>query len=273
MKCGVSIVRRGHLLSTLLLGVTLASPALGAPIEVFFDGPVVGGEHRGLDLGSLPGGVPVRNFPLFSVVGSLDVVRQSADGTVFTAGTVLPPGPITVTSQWVIQAEPGFLGAVGGEQVYLMFAQQLNAPVLGTGGAQLGVTNYDTDFTDDLLGTDAMPDDNAGLVIDADTGWIVVQATDDVNQVPTVFSYVGVPLDFSQTGADCGGQSLAAEQACVAVTYFLENPNDNLFPEGQDVILGLPEFQILMAVVPEPGTGSLLALGLVALAAGRRRRS
>lgn len=272
MKRGLSIVRDGHLLLTLLLGVALAGPALGAPIEVFFDGPVVGGEHRGLDLGSLPAGVPVAGFPLFSVIGSLDVIRQSADGTVFDVGTTLPPGPITVTSQWIIEADPGFITALAGRDVYLMFAQALNAPVVGRTGT-LGTTNYDTDFSDDLLGTDTMPDDNAGIVIDPDTGWIVVQATDNPGGVPTVFSYVGVLLDFTQTGVDCGGQSLLPLQACVGVSYFIENPNDNLFPEGQDAILGLPELQILMAVVPEPGTGSLLALGLVGLAAARRRRS
>ncbi len=270
MMRAVSNVGRGPLL-LLLLGFALAGPAQGVPIEVFFDGPVVGGENRGLDLGSIPAGIPIRDFPLFDVTMSLEVIRQSAAGTIFAPGTVFPPGPITVTSQWIIEAQPGFITALAGRNVYLMFAQALNAPVIGRTGNVLGTTNYDTDFSDDLAGTDPNPDDNAGIVIDADTGWIVVQATDDPNGFPEVFSYPGVLLDFSQTGMDCGGQSLAAEQACVAVQYFIENPNDNLFPEGQDAILGLPELQILMAVVPEPGTGSLVALGLVGLAARRRR--
>ena len=104
-------------------------------------------------------------------------------------------------------------------------------------------------------------------MIDPVTGWVIVQS-EDAQSSP--YYYVGIPLDFSNLGGDCGGVMLVASQACVDVTYFLEDPDNQVFANGAQDVLVLPELQILMAVVPEPGTGLLLGLGLIGLAAKRR---
>jgi hypothetical protein len=248
MKCG--LLSWGHLLRSLLLGVALAGPAMGDPTTVYFDGTVFGGEHRGL--AAPPAGVPVLTVPVYGAGGVLQVVNQSANGSQFSLGS---PPPSQITSHWAVENLYGDFGA----PVYLLFAQLENHPTLAT--------TYDIDFTDD---PDSDADDNAGLVIDPQLGWRIFE----VDFGADTFFYAGVPLgSFANAGASCGGFTLIADQTCVAVTYFLENPEDNLFPSGPNQILGLPQLQILMAVIPEPATGSLLALGLAGLAAARRRRA
>ena len=252
MKCG--LLRCGHLLPILLVGVALACPALGDPITVYFDGTVFAGEHRGL--AAPPLGVPVLTADLFGVGGALGVVNQSGNGTHIPLGS---PPPNQVTSHWAVENLYGDFG----NPVYLLFAQLENHPTLPT--------SYDVDFTDE---PDSEANDHAGLVIDPASGWRIFETVVDIDDVATSFYYVGVPLgSFANAGMNCGGFILIADQTCVAVTYFLESPEDNLFPSGPNSTLGLPQLQIMMAVIPEPATASLLALGLVGLAAARRRRS
>ena len=245
MKCGFPTL--GGLV---LLLLALASPASAAPTTIFFDGPFIGGEHKGLAQASLPAGVPILDIDVFTVTGSLDVVNQSADGTTITTG----PAPNEITSQWVVE---NIFGAFPG-QVWLLFATELNDP-----GSPFPTT-YNTDFTDEI----DEAHDRAGMVIDPMNGWRIIE-TEDAQSNP--FYYVGIPLDFNSVGDDCGGVTLVASQACVDVTYFLEDPDNQVFPNGMENVLALPELQILMAVVPEPGTGLLLAAGLAGLAAKRRR--
>lgn len=284
MKCGVSI-HRGHLLLFLALGVVLAGPALGVPVPITFNGPLVDGENRGV---ATPApNVPILDIDVYSVVapaGSglpdrIEVVSQSASGMVVGSGSLLD-----VTSHWVVQDNYGAFPA----PVYLVFSTAVNRQITTQDGT------FDTDWVLDFdVGDGLDPDESrAGLVIDPapiidpngvlppQQGWRYIESEIDDNGQPLPVTYVGIRLDFDSTGAECGtdpasGQPviLADSQACVAVRYFLDNPEFNLFPDGPDQILGLPELKILMGVVPEPGTGSLLALGLVALAAQRRRRN
>jgi hypothetical protein len=58
------------------------------------------------------------------------------------------------------------------------------------------------------------------------------------------------------------------------VNYFLLDAfPDNAFPQGLDTLVALPQLELLVAfnMVPEPGTGVLLGMGLIALGGARRR--
>jgi hypothetical protein len=238
-------------------------------MTILFDGPVVDGEHKGVD--HVPGGVPVMDIDVYSVEGSLAVVNQSAAGAI--APPMLAGESLVVESEWVVENLLG-PGVFPGD-VYLLFSTAVNREI--TTSSDTFMTDYDTDFTGPPI---PMGEANrAGLIIDPDDGWIFVESALDVMGESTPVFYPAISLgDFMDIGAECGTDPngnpvfLGANQSCAAIQYFLEDPLANLFPDGPNQVLGLPLPKILMAVIPEPATGSLLGLGLAALAATRRRR-
>jgi hypothetical protein len=245
-------------LLTWLLGLVVAGPALGSP--VFFDGPFLGGVHHGLDVLTAQGtGLSILDLDV-TLADDLSVLHQSADNTIIGIGDSFG-ADFEITSDWVVaySGDPS-------QDVFLLFQVAANAPV-----GMLGTTSYDVDFTDDPDGT---PNDHVGLMLpNGSSPWRIVRDVFDVNSQPTDFYYLAYLLDFSQVGTSCGGMTLAVGQACVSVRYFVEDPDAQAFPSGLNKVLGLPELKLLQAVVPEPGSGSLLALGLALLAQRRRRRS
>lgn len=262
MKCGISAAR-GQLFLTLLLGAALAGPAQGDTITVYFDGSQVGGEHKGISQAqAIATGLEMMSVAIFSLDGALAIGAQSADGRVIPNGD---PVPNLILNEMVVSNTlPS--GVEFGADVYLLFATVQN----------FGGTTYNVDFEDEA----DEEHDRAGLMIDTDPNienpWRIFAAEED----DVSFFYLGIKLSDFLTEQDgptsCGPDViLAVKETCVALDYFLENPDAQLQgPMGGNQTLPLPKLGLLLAVVvPEPGTGSLLALGLLTLAASRRRHS
>lgn len=261
MKCGTSSIQ-GCLLLPLLL-VALAGPATGDTI--FFDGP------DGLGTGAPPAAFDpdfVLDAAIFAAVFEelefLTIGSQGADG-----GVVSEPAPNEISSEWVVNQGSDF-GMLQDGQYLLLLESVENRDVLSADGITvLGTTAY---------GPGDTPGARAGLMIDPADGWVLVETQAMIGGVMETLYYPGIFLDFLADGqqAQCAGETISAGQTCVTMRYFLEDPTVGLFddPSRDQTVLGLPEMPYMMAhVVPEPGTASLLALGLVGLAAARRRRS
>jgi len=264
MKCGVFEVG-GLLLLPLLVGA-LAGPAEGVPVEVFFDGPLASAQpggtlrNEGLSLEqAVATGIDFVRADSFRLDGVLRIDARSADGDQIPAGE---PAPNEVPSEWLITKT--FQGDFGND-AYLLFTTAQN----------FGGSTYNVDYPmGGCLPTDPLcpENDRAGLIIDSDDGWRIIDST----RMGERFLYVGILLDdFMNAGTSCGDVDMILDgQACVALRYFLEDPEAQLQPgPGSDRLLSLPRLGVLFAVVPEPGTGALLGVGLTMLAAAGRRQS
>jgi hypothetical protein len=151
--------------------------------------------------------------------------------------------PFAITSTWTIESLLS-IPVIG--DPYLLFATAMNRSIFVNG--QLEMTSYNAA--------------EVGLTVDANDGWAIVRG----DAGGTTVYYVGISL----------GNLLASVNATtmVDVNYFLLDAfPDNAFPQGLDTLVALPQLELLVAfnMVPEPGTGLLLGMGLIALGGARRR--
>ena len=102
------------------------------------------------------------------------------------------------------------------------------------------------------------PDDTVGLTIDADTGWLIVKLSDNQGQN---FYYPALLL----------GPLEAGEISDVfPVNYFVDGEIDQA---GVSYLLPKLLYGFASTPIPEPGTFTLLGMGLAGLAWRRRRRA
>jgi hypothetical protein len=227
----------------LWLGVGVAGGAAAAPITLMFDGPLGAcgepGEIRQCGVAeadALASGIPISE-PTY-VVSAADVLHV-IDQDVH-AGGLDPFSPITATSNsasssWTVQnVYPHDL--IG--DTYLLFTTTAPYPT-GSGDIE-----YD-------------PSD-VGLSIDPDLGWVLIHTS------------AGPGEDYYFPAMSLGSLVQGEVAPAFDVNFVVDVPLQRV---GNTYVL--PRFRTAAGFqpIPEPGTATLLGLGLVLLAALRRERA
>jgi hypothetical protein len=235
----------------LALGTFLcASSAWADPVTVFFDGV----NHEGMsEQSALDSGLQILTGDTFAALGVIDVTSQ-----VGADGVVVPPAdatnPFAITSAWTIES--------------LMSVSVIGNPYLLFATAEDRTLTFDPSDPSDDFTTSYNPSE-VGLTVDASDGWAIVQGESGGQAV----YYVGISLGDL---LDAVGSTTVVDVNYFLLQAFPDNavldPND---PDMLDEILALPQLDLLVAfnVVPEPGTGLLVGLGLLGLAGSRHRRT
>jgi len=252
-RCAASRLasQRAVWVATAWLVLVVAGPAQSASVDVFFDGLGTTGEPD-VDFGLSQAqaemvrddfGVPfVDNWNFLGTAEGTYQVSQNVQS--FT------PDPPTsslnrATSSWDVTN-------ISGEDL---------------DGASYLVLTHTTPIEVDGVDID-YNQNNVGITIDADLGWVILLASQGGDD----YFYPAILLDRSVTDPLDGMLDVDETSDPFSIEYVVKESLIDA-PEGSDKYQ-LPKLQIArgFAVVPEPGTGALLAAALTLLALRGRRR-
>jgi len=238
-------------LAAALFGLS-ALPAAAVPVDVFFEGPSIpSSPSTSFGLGETQALAANTNFAV-PIIDSLAFVG-SVTGTLQANPSFTPTSSLTsptenrATSSWnVDNVSPSDLAGA----TYLLFT-------------------HSDPFTKDGVFID-YTDSNVGLTIDEALGWAIVKSVD-----PTLgaFYYPAILLDRSVSDPLNGFLGSGETSASFDVKYVVMQALVAA-PAGSTEYQ-LPKLNVGMGFspVPEPGTATLVALGVLALSARRLRRS
>lgn len=244
-------------LAALALALLLFAPAaaIALPLDVFFQGIRPAGEPE----------------TAFGIGEAAAINARDNFGIEWVTGAV---GSTIVDTLEITQSDPtGFSSTPGADPFNRASSNWDLENVSGaalTGASYLVLTHtdpFDLDIPAPGSGTVAIDymDENVGFTIDADDGWSIIIAESGGQ----TFYYPALLLDTSVPNPLDGnlapGASVLAE-----INYAVNAP---LIEVGTGTnVFALPEFQVRFAqVVPEPGTATLFALGLIGLASVTRK--
>jgi hypothetical protein len=239
-----------HFSAILVLGALLWGSTAWAETILYFDGP---GNEGASEASALSSGLDILDLDTFAALGVIDVTSQ-----VGADGVVIPPeqaiDPFDISSAWTIESLLS-ISVIG--DPYLLFATAENRDFTFDNGTPSP--------SDDVTFTTSYNPGEVGLRVDANDGWAIVRGSSGGQ---TVY-YVGISLGNLL-------EAVGSTKTFDVNYYLLDAFPDNAFPHpnGLDQVVALPQLDLLVAfnVVPEPGTGLLLAMGLIGLARLRRVR-
>ncbi len=225
--------------------VSAGTSALAAPVDVFFNGNRPASDPTTAFGISLDSAIDARdNFgvPIITTVELLTTIANRISVAIPKSSSLsISPNPPTasrntVISNWKVKNDSrGTLE----DSSYLLFTH--------------------TDPYSVGRNTVEYPDENVGLRIDAEDGWVIIRGQSD-------------GVDYYYPALLLGDNLTARQRVTASVHYVVDEALVGVRKNGKTKYY-LPKLQLGFAkvVVPEPGTALLLGLGLTVLAAQRKR--